>query len=145
MKLNAAAFFCLLSLQTHAEIIQHNTIIVDAFTAVHAGQQRNGTLAIEQLFTRTTTSAQDALSPASITFNDGAAIEGSRPTAAAPSTFSALTLPDVQLPSSINPPLRPITPVVPPLIAAVPEPETYALLALGLSAVYFRRRSQQQR
>ncbi|WP_027469089.1 PEP-CTERM sorting domain-containing protein [Deefgea rivuli] len=144
MKFNSLIFLCLTSLQAQAEIIQHHAVMDDSFVAVRAGQQRNGTLAIEQIFSHTTTSAQDALARAALTFNDGSPLSGTRQRGAI-ATFSASaersepsSIPGISLPVI----LPNIGGSIPPITPAVPEPETYALMALGLGALYFRKRAK---
>lgn len=139
MKLTSAAFLCLLCLPSHAEIIQHSTAMDTPSVSVLAGQQRNGTVAIEQLFSHTTTSAQDALSHSPIALNHESSFGGTQQRAGL-SAFNIATA--EQLPSKMPPLPSEQRPLIPPIVAAVPEPASYALMALGLLALFLARRQR---
>ena len=114
----------------------------DSFVTVRAGQQNNGTLAIEHIFSKTTTTAQEALSRAAILFNDGSPISGteSRRTATATSNGSFIANEQIVSPGIALPPFLELpNEAIPPIVMAIPEPETYALMGLGFAALYCRK------
>ena len=136
MKSKLTALLCFICLQSHAEIIQHSAIINEPSLTVRAGEQKNGHLAIEQLFTNNTTSAQESLAGSVVPFTTSADFGGSSQRGA-PGAFNSLA--EIPLPPATIPlPTNPLPPVLPP----VPEPETYALMAIGLSGLLLARRKR---
>ncbi|WP_297572293.1 PEP-CTERM sorting domain-containing protein [uncultured Deefgea sp.] len=122
MKFNFIALLCLVCLNSHASIVQYKEVIDLPSISVLPGEQQNGYAAIESLFTNTTRSAQDALSGSLVSFFDSPAVAGASERSAAPAAFSAQ--------SDSTP------------IPAVPEPETYALMGIGLCALLAARRQR---
>ncbi|MBM5572337.1 MULTISPECIES: PEP-CTERM sorting domain-containing protein [Deefgea] len=146
MKLFLTALSSLFSLHLHAAIIQQHVIVDEPFVAVRAGQQDNGHVAIEQLFTNNTTSAQDSLTSTNIPLVDSPSFGGTN-LRSAPSSFTSFAADTPPAPPSIVlPPVTPpINPPVDPVTPPVPEPETYALMAIGLSGLVLARRQRRNR
>ncbi|QZA82017.1 PEP-CTERM sorting domain-containing protein [Deefgea piscis] len=111
-------------MNSHASIIQHHAVIDSPSISVLSGEQQNGYAAIESLFTNNTMSAQDALSGSLVSFVDSPAFAGAPERRATPSDFSVLN------DSAPTPP--------------IPEPETYALMGIGLCALLMARRRRNQ-
>ncbi len=136
MKLFLAAIISIASVHSHATIIQQTNSTNIPALCVLCEDQRNGTLAFEQVFTNNTTSALDSLSGSIVQFRSSPSFGGSS-RRIAPASFS--TQPVVP-PSVLTP--RPDTILPSPVIPAVPEPETYALMAIGLSGLLIARRKR---
>ncbi len=124
MKFNFIALLCLVCFNSHASIIQHHAVIDSPSISVLPGEQQNGYAAIESLFTNNTMSAQDALSDSLVSFTDSPAFAAAPERRAAPAAFA------VQNDSAPIP--------------AIPEPETYALMGIGLSVLLATRRKRNQ-
>lgn len=139
----------LLCLHSHAAITQQHVIVDSPVVSVRQGEQDNGNIAIEQLFTNNTTSAQDSLAGSIVSFARSSSFGGT-PVRGAPTAFASLS--DVSSPQ-INPPIgllpNPVNPpggIKPnPVIPAVPEPETYAMMGIGLMGLLLARRQRAKR
>ncbi len=132
MKFYIATLLCFICLQSHAVIIQQQVVVDAPVVSVLAGPQDNGNVAIEQLFTDTTTSAQDSLTRSDVPFSSSQFFGGSEQPSV-PAAFAELTDVSVEPPTNILPPT---------VVPAIPEPETYALMAIGLSGLLLARRKR---
>nr|WP_314900901.1 PEP-CTERM sorting domain-containing protein [uncultured Deefgea sp.] len=141
MKFNFAAFICFICLQAQAAITQPRVLVDTPVVSVRAGKQDNGTVGVEQLFTNNTRSAQDSLSGSVVPFSRSSGFSGSGPRSA-PAAFASLPETPIIPPTTIIPPAN----ILPsPVIPAVPEPDTYALMAIGLSGLLLARRQRSKR
>jgi hypothetical protein len=130
-----------------AAIEQPMNGVDDPVVRVLGGEQRNGTVAIENLETRVTIGAGESLLP-TIVATAERDFSGAGPSFSAGVSSSSVLLqvlnPVSDGKASVLNHIAPMTnsPKSPAVVTPVPEPETYALMGLGLAALILRRKKR---
>nr|WP_231550493.1 PEP-CTERM sorting domain-containing protein [Chitinibacter sp. ZOR0017] len=124
--------FLALAGSAQAVVVQPGSFIDNPGVIVGAGEQDNGVVGIDQTKTNVTIGVNGFVSQGSGPIAPRALTAGP----AAPTEFGSSGASGFSLPTAPLNPTTPEKPITPP----VPEPETYALLGLGLLGVLAARR-----